>query len=202
MYMNKRLHYAELIKKLISCENRVQLSDVVKEINEFNKNYFISQNSEEFKKFETVIGLMKIKLRHKHGITESKNYLISENQLKFIVENNRMDTLVSQYLNSQDWYTWDIGDGEFNVTDGYEGKTKFRFRIVSSSTVPDLSFDTIYINDSVITQIMKLFGMESNDATKSIINWFNKKYNKNLTIEDFEWMDQYDDDDTVYQDEY
>lgn len=92
--MNKRLYYAELIKKLISCENRVQLSDVVKEINEFNRNYFISQNSEEFKKFETVLGLMKIKLRHKHGITESKNYLISENQLKLIVENNRMDTLV------------------------------------------------------------------------------------------------------------
>ena len=49
---------------------------------------------------------------------------------------------------------------------------------------------------------MKLFGMESNDAAKSIINWFNKKYNKNLTIEDFEWMDQDDDDDIAYQDEY
>jgi len=77
MYMNKRLHYAELIKKLISCKNRLQLSDVVKEINEFNKNYFISENSEEFKKFETLLGLMKIKLRH-NGITESKNYLIKK----------------------------------------------------------------------------------------------------------------------------
>ena len=128
MYMNKRLHYAELIKKLISCKNRLQLSDVVKEINEFNKNYFISENSEEFKKFETLLGLMKIKLRH-NGITESKNYLISENQLKLIVENNRMDTLVSQYLNFQDWYTWDIGDGEFNVADNDRNdKNLFWFR--------------------------------------------------------------------------
>lgn len=194
MYMNKRLHYAELIKKLISCENRVQLSDVVKEINEFNKNYFISQNSEEFKKFETVIGLMKIKLRHKHGITESKNYLISENQLKLIVENNRMDTLVSQYLNSQDWYTWDIGDDEFNVADNDRSdKNLIWYRKQWSSTVPDHEFDVIYINDYLVTKIIKLFGMENKMAIESIINWFNQEYDKNLTINDFEWMETDDD---------
>lgn len=194
MYMNKRLHYAELIKKLISCENRVQLSDVVKEINEFNKNYFISQNSEEFKKFETVIGLMKIKLRHKHGITETKNYLISENQLKLIVENNRMDTLVSQYLNSQDWYTWDIGDDEFNVADNDRSdKNLIWYRKQWSSTVPDHEFDVIYINDYLVTKIIKLFGMENKMAIESIINWFNQEYDKNLTINDFEWMETDDD---------
>ena len=192
--MNKRLHYAELIKKLISCENRVQLSDVVKEINEFNKNYFISQNSEEFKKFETIIGLMKIKLRHKHGITESKNYLISENQLKLIVENNRMDTLVSQYLNSQDWYTWDIGDDEFNVADNDRSdKNLIWYRKQWSSTVPDHEFDVIYINDYLVTKIIKLFGMENKMAIESIINWFNQEYDKNLTINDFEWMETDDD---------
>ena len=78
--MNKRLHYADLVKKLVSCENLVQLSDTIKEINEFNKKFFITPSSEEFKKFENVIGLMKIKLKHRHGITESKNYIISENQ--------------------------------------------------------------------------------------------------------------------------
>ena len=192
--MNKRLHYAELIKKLISCENRVQLSDVVKEINEFNKNYFISQNSEEFKKFETIIGLMKIKLRHKHGITETKNYLISENQLKLIVENNRMDTLVSQYLNSQDWYTWDIGDDEFNVADNDRSdKNLIWYRKQWSSTVPDHEFDVIYINDYLVTKIIKLFGMENKMAIESIINWFNQEYDKNLTINDFEWMETDDD---------
>ena len=192
--MNKRLHYAELIKKLISCENRVQLSDVVKEINEFNKNYFIAENSEEFKKFETLLGLMKIKLRHKHGITESKNYLISENQLKFIVENNRMDTLVSQYLNSQDWYTWDIGDGEFNVADNDRNdKNLFWFRKQFSSTVPEHEFDVLYINDYLVAKIMKLFGMETNLAIKSIINWFNQEYDTELTIKDFEWMETDDD---------
>jgi hypothetical protein len=192
--MNKRMHYAELIKKLISCENRVQLSDVVKEINEFNKNYFISENSEEFKKFETLLGLMKIKLRHKHGITESKNYLISENQLKFIVENSKMDTMVSQYLNSQDWRTWDIGDGEFNVADGEFGKDLIRFRIQNSSTVPDHEFNVIYLEDGLVTKINNLFGLGSENSIISIINWFNGKYDKNLTRDDFEWLDS----DTYY----
>ena len=188
------MHYAELIKKLISCENRVQLSDVVKEINEFNKNYFIAENSEEFKKFETLLGLMKIKLRHKHGITESKNYLISENQFKFIVENSKMDTMVSQYLNSQDWRTWDIGDGEFNVADGEFGKDLIRFRIQSSSTVPDHEFNVIYLEDGLVTKINNLFGLGSEDSIISIINWFNGKYDKNLTRDDFEWLDS----DTYY----
>ena len=194
MYMNKRRHYAELIKKLISCENRVQLSDVVKEINEFNKNYFIAENSEEFKKFETLLGLMKIKLRHKHGITESKNYLISENQFKFIVENSKMDTMVSQYLNSQDWRTWDIGDGEFNVADGEFGKDLIRFRIQNSSTVPDHEFNVIYLEDGLVTKINNLFGLGSENSIISIINWFNEKYDKNLTRDDFEWLDS----DTYY----
>jgi hypothetical protein len=199
--MNKRTHYAELIKKLISCENRVQLSDIVKEINEFNKNYFITQNSEEFKKFETLLGLMKIKLRHKHGITESKNYLISENQFKFIVENSKMDTMVSQYLNSQDWRTWDIGDGEFNVADGEFGKDLIRFRIQNSSTVPDHEFNVIYLEDGLVTKINNLFGLGNENSIISIINWFNGKYDKNLTRDDFEWLDgdtYYAEDDEYY----
>jgi hypothetical protein len=152
------------------------------------------ENSEEFKKFETILGLMKIKLRHKHGITESKNYIISENQLKFIVENSKMDTMVSQYLNSQDWRTWDIGDGEFNVADGEFGKDLIRFRIQSSSTVPDHEFNVIYLEDGLVTKINNLFGLGSENSIISIINWFNGKYDKNLTRDDFEWLDS----DTYY----
>ena len=189
MYMNKRLHYADLVKKLVSCENLMQLSDTVKEINEFNKKYFITPSSEEFKKFETVIALMKIKLKHKHGITESKNYIISENQLKFIVENNKANTLVSKYLDSQDWRTWDIGDGEFNVADGEFGRDLIRLRIQYSSTFPDKYFDVIYLDDRLVTKIINLFGLDNETAIKSIINWFNQTYNTELTIKDFEWLD-------------
>jgi hypothetical protein len=167
----------------------MQLSDTVKEINEFNKKYFITPSSEEFKKFETVIGLMKIKLKHKHGITESKNYIISENQLKFIVESNKVNTLVSKYLDSQDWRTWDIGDGEFNVADGEFGRDLIRLRIQYSSTVPDHYFNVIYLDDRLVTKIINLFGLDNEIAIKSIINWFNQTYNTKLTIKDFEWLD-------------
>ena len=86
--MNKRQEYTSLVKKLVSCETREQLSDTIKEINEFNKEYSITPRSEEFKKFEIVIGLMKIKLKRNHDITESKTYIVSESQFKFIMESN------------------------------------------------------------------------------------------------------------------
>ena len=70
--MNKRLEYLSLIKKLISCESREQLSNTIKEINEFNKEYSITSRSEEFKKFEIAIGVMRVKLKRKHDIVENK----------------------------------------------------------------------------------------------------------------------------------
>ena len=91
--MNKRLEYSSLIKKLISCESREQLSDVIKEINEFNKEYSITSRSEEFKKFEIVIGVMRVKLKRKHDIIE--------NQLRSQKQNNKTNMKIviteSQY---------------------------------------------------------------------------------------------------------
>jgi hypothetical protein len=43
----------------------------------------------------------------------SKNYIISENQLKLIVETDKRSIIVSKYLDSQDWRPWDIGDEDF-----------------------------------------------------------------------------------------
>jgi hypothetical protein len=43
--------------------------------------------------------------------------------------------------------------------------------------------------------------MSNLKSIKEIINWFNKKYEKNLTMDDFEWMDSdtYYDDDEDYE---
>jgi hypothetical protein len=91
--MNKKLEYSSLIKKLISCESREQLSDTIKEINEFNKEYSITSRSEEFKKFEIVIGIMRVKLKRK--------YDIAENQLRGQKQNNKTNMKIiiteSQY---------------------------------------------------------------------------------------------------------
>jgi hypothetical protein len=123
--------------------------------------------------------------------------------MKYIITESRLNNLVFSYLNNQDWRTWDIGDGEFNVADGEFGKDLIRLRIQYSSTIPDRSFDVIYIADELVSQIIKLFGLSNSDAITSIISWFNQKYEKDLTLEDFEWLDndgEYyaDDDDEDY----
>jgi hypothetical protein len=115
-----------------------------------------------------------------------KNYIISENQFKLIVETDRVSIIVSKYLNSRDWRSWDIGDGEFDVADGEHGKNLLRFRIRQSSTIPDLNFNTLYVEDSLVSIIMNMFNMTANQSVLSILNWFNKEYGYNLTIDDYE----------------
>ena len=117
--------------------------------------------------------------------------------MKYIITESQINKLVFLYLDSQDWHTWDIGDGEFNVADGEFGKDLIRFRIQYSSTVPDHHFDVVYLSDYLVTKMSSLFGLKNEDSIKSIINWFNQKYDKNLTMDDFEWLDS----DTYYEDE-
>ena len=195
--MMKIPQYSVFVKKVLDSKNLLELREVVGKINEFNKTNSIRSTSDDFKKLETIVGLMKIKLRSKQGVDESRNFMISETQLKTIVESNKTDGLISEYLNFQDWRVWDIGDGEFNVADGEFGRDLIRFRIQYSSTVPDHSFNVIYISDDLVSKISGLFGMNNKIAIDSIIHWFNKKYDKNLTRDDFEWLDS----DTYYADE-
>lgn len=130
----------------------------------------------------------------------SKNYIISENQFKLIVETDNRSIIVSKYLDSQDWRPWDIGDGEFDVADGEHGRNLLKFRIQWSSTMPDMSFNVLYIEDSLVSKIMNLFGMTANQSVLSILNWFNKRFDYNLTIDDYEsasnneaWDEDYED---------
>jgi hypothetical protein len=117
--------------------------------------------------------------------------------MKYIIKESRINKLVFLYLDSQNWHTWDIGDGEFNVANGEYGSDVIKFRIQYSSTVPDHEFNVIYISDDLITKIRKLFSIPDLESIKVIIDWFNKKYDKNLTMDDFEWMQS----DTYYADD-
>ena len=195
--MMKIPQYSVFIKKVLECKNLLELREIVGKINDFNKTNSVRSSSDDFKKLETLVGLMKIKLKNKQGVNESKNFMISESQLKTIVSENRINKWVFDYLDSQDWKTWDIGDTEFNVADGEFGVDQLRFRIQYSSTMPDHSFNVIYINDGLVSKIITLFSLPERVAIKTIIDWFNKKYDKNLTLDDFEWLDS----DTYYADE-
>lgn len=93
------------------------------------------------------------------------------------------------YLDQFDWWEWDIGDGEFNIADGKYETSKIMFRIQYSSTVPDHYFDVIYLSDGLVSKVSKFFSLPTNESIKLIIEWFNKRYDKSLTIDNFEWMD-------------
>jgi hypothetical protein len=122
--------------------------------------------------------------------------------MKYIITESQINKLVFLYLDSQDWHTWDIGDGEFNVADGQYGEDVMKFRIQYSSTEPDHEFNVIYISDDLVTKMSELFSISSKNSIRAIIDWFNKKYDKNLTMDDFEWMEKsdtyYDDDEENY----
>ena len=118
--------------------------------------------------------------------------------MKYIITELQINKLVFLYLDSQDWHTWDIGDGEFNVADGQYGEDVMKFRIQYSSTEPDHEFNVIYISDDLVTKMSELFSISSKNSIRAIIDWFNKKYNKNLTMDDFEWMEKSD---TYYADD-
>ena len=124
--------------------------------------------------------------------------------MKYIITESKINKLVSIYLDKQGLYTSDIGDGEFNITDGKHGNDVIRYEIQHSLTYPDKSYPSISISDDLVTKISQLFGLSSEDSINSIINWFNQKYDKNLDIHDFEWLsnddDYYDDEDEEYYD--
>ena len=101
---------------------------------------------------------------------------------------NRIDELVSNYLDGQNFKYWDEGDGEFNLSDGENGNDVIKYRTQTSSVEPDHEFNVIYISDNLIENISELFSMIDYDSIRKVIAWFNKTYNKKLTADDYEWM--------------
>ena len=121
--------------------------------------------------------------------------------MKILVTESQIEKLVSNYLDSQNWKVWDQGDNEFNIGEGKNIPDIFKYRIQYSSTIPDHSFDVLYVNESIIHLVNKLFSMDSIDSRKLIIDWFNKKYDKNLKVDDVEWFGWEDEEDDDYLNE-
>jgi hypothetical protein len=107
-------------------------------------------------------------------------------------KNNRINKLVFNYLDGQNFKYWDEGDGEFNLSDGDNGGDVIKYRIQNSSMVPDHEFEVIYIDDYLVERINELFSMEDRESIRKVIDWFNKTYDKKLTADDYEWMSNSD----------
>jgi hypothetical protein len=89
--MNIEFEISKFIKKVISTTNLDDLKDLVDQINLFLKENNVKETSDEFKRLNRTIHLMKMKLRHERRFhaesVESKSYLISEEQLTIILNN-------------------------------------------------------------------------------------------------------------------
>ena len=110
---------------------------------------------------------------------------------------SKKDDLIIKFLNSKNFVVWDAEDGEFNVGDGKKGNDVIKYRIQYSSIFPEHSFEIIYIHDSLIETVSMFFGTSDSNSVRAIIDWFNKKYDKSLTVEDYEWLGS----DTYYADD-
>ena len=107
-------------------------------------------------------------------------------------KNNRINKLVFNYLDGQNFKYWDEGDGEFNLSDGDNGGDVIKYRIQNSSIEPDHEFEVIYIDDYLVERLNELFSMVDRESVRKVIAWFNKTYNKKLTADDYEWMSNSD----------
>lgn len=89
--MNMELEINKFIRKILSVDNLYELKSLVDEINLFLIENNVKENSENFKKLDKTINLMKMKLSHGRKFrTENinpKSYLISESQLTIILHN-------------------------------------------------------------------------------------------------------------------
>ena len=119
--------------------------------------------------------------------------------MKYIITESKINKLVSIYLDNQRLETSEIGNGEFNITNGKHGNNVISYEINHSLTFPDKTYEVIFISDDLVTKTTQLFGLKNDDAITSIINWFNQKYDKKLDIHDFEWLSNSD---AYYDEDY
>ena len=109
--------------------------------------------------------------------------------MKYIIQESRINSLISKYLDSITWRLWDIGDGEFDLSDGYMDKSKINYRIKTNSVYNE-EYEIIYINYDFVAKLCRLFSMSPTVVIVGIIDWFNKKYDKNLKIDDWQYQDE------------
>ena len=122
------------------------------------------------------------------------------NRMKYIIQESRINGLMAKYLDSINWLLWDIGDGEFDLSDGYMTNTKINYRI-KNNYVYNEEYEIIYINYDFVSKLCKLFSQPDRDFIVSvIIEWFNKKYDKNISLDDWQYQDEDEEEDHVYED--
>jgi hypothetical protein len=118
--------------------------------------------------------------------------------MKYLITENRLNNLVYSFLDSKDWYTQD-NDGKLDISNEPNGEPVLRYRVMDEPT--------LFISDDLYREIYGLFRLNEQPGLSRIVEWFNEKYDKNLTYNNADWMMIYDefysdfDDDEFYYDD-
>ena len=120
--------------------------------------------------------------------------------MKYIITENRLNNLVYSFLDSKNWYTKD-DDGKLDISNEPDGEPVLRYR----DRVTDKP--TLFISEDLAREVFRLFHLGQVSGLTRIVEWFNEKYDKNLTYNNADWMMIYDefysdfDDDEFYYDD-
>ena len=111
--------------------------------------------------------------------------------MKYIILENQISTLFSQFMKQYDWKVWDYSDDEISVYNGYPGKRVFYTSVYNAPPDVEETEYTLYINYWFFNDI--LYGMFGNTINPwTIVRWFNDEFDSNCVT--FEFFKLEDDD--------
>lgn len=84
--MNKIEHRQFLIRRLKNCKNKLQLRDILKDINEYLEKYNISRGSFEYDNLKNIYDLIKTKLSSDRNFQAENVIKLTESDLLRIIE--------------------------------------------------------------------------------------------------------------------
>lgn len=113
--------------------------------------------------------------------------------MKFLLTENQIEDLFSQYMKQYKWYAWDVtGDDDLMVYDGPHGKKIFYITYYGLDLGAGEDEYSLIINREFFTDVLYLFFGDVLDPWM-VVKWFNNEFKTNCVT--FDFFDPDDDED-------
>lgn len=109
--------------------------------------------------------------------------------MKFLIKENQIHNLFSQFMKQYDWKVWDYSDDEISVYNGYPGKRVFYTTLYSEPSDVEESEYTLQINSDFFRNTLYQFFGETLDPWM-IVKWFNEEFKTNCVSFDYFKIDE------------
>jgi len=107
--------------------------------------------------------------------------------MKYIITENQILNLLSQFMKQYDWKAWDYSDDEISVYDGYPGKRIFYTTLYEELDIEESEY-TLQINSHFFHNVLYQFFGETLDPW-DVVKWFNEEFKTNCVTFDFFSLD-------------